>query len=102
MQRPITLAFIAAVLALAAGCTEESIQARGFAMPPGDPAAGQATFIALQCQQCHTVAGVELPADRTMRDGPTVPNNNRASNRAGMASRLSKKRITPSSNRPPR
>lgn len=55
-----------------AGCSEETVQARGFAMPPGDAEAGQRTFVRLQCQQCHTVAGVELPADNTMRDGPTV------------------------------
>ncbi len=67
-----TAALVIALAAIAAGCTEESIQARGFAMPPGDAAAGQAIFISLQCQQCHEVDGVELPADKTMRDGPTV------------------------------
>lgn len=55
-----------------AGCSEETVQARGFVMPTGDAAAGERTFVRLQCQQCHTVSGVELPADTTMRDGPTL------------------------------
>ena len=67
-----TAAMAIVLAAIAAGCTEESLQARGFAMPPGDAAAGKADFVALQCQQCHEVDGVELPADSTMRDGPTV------------------------------
>jgi hypothetical protein len=62
----------AGLLGLLAGCSEETVQARGFAMPPGDAELGRQTFIRLQCQQCHTVAGVELPADQTMRDGPTL------------------------------
>ena len=72
MQRRYLLPAIAAfAVMLAAGCSEESIQARGFAMPPGDADAGRVAFIELQCQQCHTVDGVELPADKTMRDGST-------------------------------
>ena len=33
---------------------------------------GEMAFINLQCQQCHTVSGVTLPADETMRDGPVL------------------------------
>lgn len=54
------------------GCSEEAIEARGFVLPPGDPEVGEILFVGLQCQQCHTVSGVELPADRTMRDGPAL------------------------------
>lgn len=54
------------------GCTEKAMQARGFVLPPGDPDLGRAAFISMQCQQCHTVAGIELPADDQMRDGPVL------------------------------
>lgn len=53
-------------------CTEDQIQARGFVLPEGDPVSGQAVFVELQCQQCHSVRGVTLDADATMRDGPTM------------------------------
>lgn len=52
---------VCVVMPLLHGCSEETRQARGFALPEGDPAAGQATFIRLQCQQCHSVAGLTLP-----------------------------------------
>jgi mono/diheme cytochrome c family protein len=45
------------------GCTESAIEARGFALPEGDADAGQATFVRLQCQQCHTVDGLSLPGE---------------------------------------
>ena len=70
-RKPLAAA-LALTLVLLSGCTEETVQARGFALPTGDAEAGRRTFVRLQCQQCHTVAGVELPADSTMRDGPTV------------------------------
>lgn len=38
-----------------AGCEP---QARGFALPPGDVAQGLETFRTLQCNQCHSIAGV--------------------------------------------
>lgn len=63
-----------ALLLTAAGCSEKAIQARGFVLPEGDPYFGQKAFVALQCQQCHTVNGVELDADSSMRDGPVLVN----------------------------
>ena len=65
--------FFAVIMSVGlSACTEDKLQARGFVLPAGDAAAGKADFIALQCQQCHKVAGVELPADKTMRDGPVI------------------------------
>ena len=39
---------------LLAGCGAEL---REFALPPGDPDAGQVAFVALGCTRCHSVAG---------------------------------------------
>ena len=61
----------ALVCVLAAGCSEQSIQARGFAMPPGDAESGKITFIEMQCQRCHKVDGVVLPVDG-QRDEPAL------------------------------
>lgn len=49
---------LVAALALAgvAGCEPQS---RGFALPPGDAERGQAEFVALGCNGCHSVAGVD-------------------------------------------
>ncbi|MEL6870663.1 MAG: cytochrome C [Pseudomonadota bacterium] len=61
-----------ALSAMLGGCSERQIQARGFVLPAGNNMAGEQAFIELQCQQCHTVSGVVLDADVTMRDGPTL------------------------------
>lgn len=50
-----------ASLALLGGCGEQQTSTR-FQMPSGDPERGRAAFVALQCVQCHRVAGVGLPA----------------------------------------
>lgn len=58
-------ALIAAVLAAAfalSACDEDKVMSeRGFRLPDGDAQAGRDTFIYLQCNQCHTVKGEELP-----------------------------------------
>lgn len=43
------------------GCTPDAQQAVGFRLPDGDVQRGQATFVRLECNSCHSVAGVELP-----------------------------------------
>lgn len=48
-------------LACACGCNPERQQARGFRLPDGDVEEGKAAFVALNCQTCHSVVGVELP-----------------------------------------
>lgn len=53
---------LAATFALGA-CDEDKVMSeRGFRLPDGDAQAGRDTFIYLQCNQCHTVKGEELPA----------------------------------------
>ena len=44
----------------ATGCAGRR-SAKGFSLPDGDPQQGQATFVELQCHDCHTVSGVGLP-----------------------------------------
>ena len=48
------------------GCFNARHSPSGFRLPPGDIAAGQQAFTDLQCNNCHTVAGVDVPA-------PTAP-----------------------------
>jgi hypothetical protein len=52
----------AIVLALS-GCDRETIMStRGFRLPDGDPAAGREAFLYMQCHQCHSIKGEQLPA----------------------------------------
>jgi sulfur-oxidizing protein SoxX len=53
------LALGAGTFFLLTGCTEES---NGFALPAGDMAQGKATFVALGCNGCHSVADIEHTA----------------------------------------
>ena len=57
----LTLLLVAAVLG--SGCDEDKIMSeRGFRLPDGDAAAGRETFLYMQCNQCHTIKGEQLPA----------------------------------------
>lgn len=66
------------VVVALAGCGQPSKSARGFHLPDGDPARGQATFVELKCNSCHTVVGADLPApvvepaSRVTLGGPTT------------------------------
>ena len=53
----------ALIMALSLGaCDEDKLMSeRGFRLPDGDAAAGRETFIYMQCNQCHTVKGEDLP-----------------------------------------
>lgn len=42
-------------------CASTEPQTRGFALPPGDPTAGQLAFQELRCTACHQVDEVALP-----------------------------------------
>ena len=57
------LALLASALLLA-GCGkhDEALQADGFVLPEGSIDRGQAVVLAQGCRQCHSVAGLELPA----------------------------------------
>lgn len=57
---------LVALLAMTFGisaCDEDKVMSeRGFRLPDGDADAGRETFLYLQCNQCHTIQGEELPA----------------------------------------
>jgi hypothetical protein len=61
-MRILGMSLAVCVAAALVGCGEPQKSARGFHLPDGDPEQGQATFVELKCNSCHTVAGVELPA----------------------------------------
>lgn len=55
-------AMLVALLALCSACDEEKIMSeRGFRLPDGNAEAGRETFLYMQCNQCHTIQGEELP-----------------------------------------
>lgn len=45
-------------------CDTGPKSAAGFRLPDGDAAAGEATFVALSCHDCHAVKGSALPASQ--------------------------------------
>ena len=49
------------LVTLTACDNEVRMSEKGFRLPDGDAQAGRDAFLALQCQQCHTIAGEELP-----------------------------------------
>lgn len=54
------------------GCDQEArMSQKGFRLPDGNAQAGREAFIYLQCHQCHTIAGEELP-DIPGQDPPYV------------------------------
>jgi mono/diheme cytochrome c family protein len=53
---------VIAVLLLLAGCAPDPESGWGLKLPQGDADAGKQIFVDLGCIQCHTVAGLELPA----------------------------------------
>jgi hypothetical protein len=44
-----------------AGCEPAPESGRGFRLPDGDPDRGRQAFLAMQCNACHRIEGVELP-----------------------------------------
>ena len=54
------LAAVCAVIAVTA-CERDFMSERGFSLPEGDPIAGKEAFLYMQCNECHTVKGLDLP-----------------------------------------
>ena len=45
------------------GCDQAAkMSEKGFRLPDGNADAGRVTFLEMECHQCHTIKGVELPA----------------------------------------
>ena len=62
MHRPLSIVAVIAFVAMSPGCDQGPKSAKGFRLPDGDIAKGKAVFIALKCNTCHKVTGVDLPA----------------------------------------
>ncbi len=43
------------------GCDSDPMSEVGFRLPDGDAKNGREAFLYMQCNQCHTISGVELP-----------------------------------------
>ena len=56
----------------AVGCGTDPQSPRGFSLPVGDVARGEATFAALECQACHRMEGLDFPP-ATVRSELEVP-----------------------------
>ena len=49
------------IAVLLAGCERSPKSSRGFRLPDGDAEKGKQAFLALKCNRCHQVDGVDLP-----------------------------------------
>ena len=48
-------------LSVLAGCDRDTMSERGFRLPDGDAMAGREAFLYMQCNQCHSISGEQLP-----------------------------------------
>jgi hypothetical protein len=64
MQLP-QLVAIALLGLLYGACSKPPQTGKGFYLPPGDGERGKVAFVQLKCNECHTVAGTDLPAPAT-------------------------------------
>ncbi|MBT5219558.1 MAG: cytochrome C [Woeseia sp.] len=62
MKRMKTIVATAVLLICMAGCDRDMMSEKGFRLPDGDAIAGREAFLYMQCHQCHTIRGEELPA----------------------------------------
>lgn len=62
-----TIPMASILLAASFGCTPSPKSARGFRLPDGDVEKGKVAFLDMKCNNCHSVAGVEVPAPEGRR-----------------------------------
>ena len=61
-HRNIIVALISGLLLLIPSCKDQAAKmSKGFRLPEGDAKRGQAAFLQMKCNNCHSVAGVVLP-----------------------------------------
>ena len=53
-----------AIVAGSLGCDSGPTSGKGFTLPDGNVESGLAVFKELRCYECHSVVGVDLPADK--------------------------------------
>lgn len=59
--RSLLAIFLVSLVAIV-GCDREAMMSsKGFRLPDGDAEAGREAFLYMQCHQCHTIRGEELP-----------------------------------------
>jgi len=62
MKARSVLALILVSLVALSGCDREAMMSsKGFRLPDGDAQAGREAFLYMQCHQCHTIVGEQLP-----------------------------------------
>lgn len=62
MKKIVSTLALLAVVAIFSGCDEETIMSeRGFRLPDGDADSGREVFLYMQCNQCHSLVGEDLP-----------------------------------------
>ena len=66
----VPLVVLSSLLLMSCG-DKASKQSRGLLLPDGDIEAGKTTFVAMQCNRCHTVEGVMLP-DQDLPELPKI------------------------------
>lgn len=59
--RSILAIFLVSLFALSACDQGARMSEKGFRLPDGDAQAGREAFLYMQCHQCHTLEGEELP-----------------------------------------
>jgi sulfur-oxidizing protein SoxX len=73
MGKRVPLFFGAALALLAFSCNSGPHSSSGFRLPSdGDPAKGEAAFVAFGCHNCHRVIGTELPPPTVQPPVPVV------------------------------
>jgi len=58
--RPFLFPLLAILWSISA-CTQDPTSGAGFRLPDGDANQGREVFVYMQCNQCHTIDGIELP-----------------------------------------
>ena len=74
MSKPMLrlISLVVCVLFLHA-CGSDPKSPWGFRLPDGNAVKGQALFVELQCNACHTIAGLELAAPAQREPAMTTP-----------------------------
>ena len=62
MIKPASFLVLTGLLLTISGCGQDPTSGAGFRLPDGNADQGHETFLYMQCNQCHTIAGMELPS----------------------------------------
>ncbi len=62
MNRMTQVLMLSICIGALTGCTTDPRSSKGFRLPDGSVQKGQEVFVELQCNACHEVSGLDLPA----------------------------------------